>query len=102
MRFWTFEGNLPMLRLAAMVFSAWGLLSGCTGPTYSYSKAGSDVADFRQDSYACVQEPRVAWGVSWGVNGSPMTVGARTDTKRQAILYRRCMEASGWASEAPQ
>lgn len=91
-----------MTRLAALVFSVWALLIGCTGPIPSYSKAGSDVAEFRRDSNACVQEPQVAWGVSWGVNGSPMTVGARTDTKRQADLYQRCMEASGWTSEARQ
>lgn len=87
-----------MLRLAPLLCSALVLLSGCTGHIRSYSKAGSDVADFRQDSNACVQESRV----SWNVNGSPMTVGASADAKRQANLYRRCMEASGWASEAPQ
>ena len=27
-----------MFRLAALVFSAWVLLAGCTGPTYTYSK----------------------------------------------------------------
>jgi hypothetical protein len=89
-----------MLRLAALLFSVLVLLVGCTGPGYSYSKAGSDVADFRRDSYACVQEPRV----SWLADGSLMTVtvGASVDAKRQGNLYRRCMEASGWASEAPQ
>jgi hypothetical protein len=91
-----------MTRLAALVFSVWVLLVGCTGPIHSYSKAGSDVAEFRRDSYACVQEPRMAWGMSWGVNGRPMTVGARTDTKPQADRYQRCMEASGWTSEARQ
>jgi hypothetical protein len=92
--------NQPLTRLAVLVFSAWVLLVGCTGPVQSYSKAGSDVADFRRDSYACVQEPRV----SWLANGSLMTVtaGASVDAKRQGNLYRRCMEASGWASEAPQ
>jgi hypothetical protein len=88
-----------MLRLAALVFSTWVLLIGCTGPTYSYSKAGSDVADFRRDSNACVQEPRMSWGAS----ESPMIVGASTDVTRQSItLYRRCMEARGWTAEAPQ
>lgn len=91
-----------MTRLAVLVFSVSVLLVGCTGPIHSYSKAGSDVAEFRRDSYACVQEPPMAWGMSWSVNGSPMTVGARTDTKRQADLYQRCMEASGWTSEARQ
>jgi hypothetical protein len=90
--------DLPMLRLATLVFSAWGLLSGCTGPTYSYSKAGSDVADFREDSYACVQEPRV----SLVDTGNPMTVGASIDAKRQGKLYRVCMEARGWTAEAPR
>jgi hypothetical protein len=89
-----------MTRLAALVFSVWVLLVGCTGPIHSYSKAGSDVDQLRQDSSACVQEPPMAWGISWGVNGSPMTFGARTDTKRQPDLYQRCMEASGWTSEA--
>jgi hypothetical protein len=84
-----------MLRLAVLVFSAWVLLSGCTGPTYSYSKAGSDVADFRRDSYACVQEPRMSWGAS----EDPMIVGASIDAKRQAgKLYRMCMEAHGWTA----
>jgi hypothetical protein len=96
MGFRTLEGNLPVLRLAALVLSAWGLLSGCTGPTYSYSKAGSDVADFREDSYACVQEPRV----SLADTGNPMTVGASIDAKRQGKLYRVCMEARGWRAEA--
>jgi hypothetical protein len=86
-----------MLRLAALVFSAWVLFAGCTGPTYSYSKTGSNVADFRQDSYACVQEPRMSWGAS----GNPMIVGASTDAK-QATLYRMCMEARGWTAEAPR
>jgi hypothetical protein len=87
-----------LTRLAVLVFSAWVLLVGCTGPVHSYSKVGSDVADFRRDSYACVQEPRV----SWAATGSPMTVGASIDAKRQANLYRRCLEARGWESEAPQ
>ena len=89
-----------MTRLAVLVFSAWVLLVGCTGPVYSYSKAGSDAADFRRDSYACVQEPRMSWGAS----GNPMIVGASIDGKREANrLYRTCMEARGWtASEATQ
>jgi len=41
-----------MTRLAALVFSTWALLGGCTGPTYGYSKAGSDVADFRRVTFA--------------------------------------------------
>jgi hypothetical protein len=32
-----------MLRLAAVVFSGWVLLSGCAGPTDSYSKPGSRI-----------------------------------------------------------
>jgi hypothetical protein len=87
-----------MLRLATLVFSAWVLLAGCTGPTHSYSKAGSDVADFRRDSYACVQEPRMSWGAS----ENPMIVGASTDAKQEAALYRMCMEARGWTADAPQ
>jgi hypothetical protein len=88
-----------MLRLAALVFSTWVLLVACTGPTHSYSKAGADVADFRRDSHACVQEPRMSWGAS----ESPMIVGASTDVTRQSsTLYRRCMEARGWTAEAPQ
>lgn len=88
-----------MLRLAAQVFSAWVLLSGCTGPTFSYSKAGSDVADFRRDSTACVQEPRMSWGAS----ETPMLVDTSADAKRQpGTLYRMCMEAHGWTAEAPQ
>ncbi len=83
-----------MTRLAALVFSAWVLLGGCTGPTFSYSKAGSDVADFRRDSYTCVQEPRMSWGAS----ENPMMVGASIDAKRQAGLYRMCMEAYGWTA----
>jgi hypothetical protein len=95
----TFEVDLPMLRLTVLVFAAWGLLSGCTGPTYNYSKGGADVADFRQASYACVQEPRMSWGAS----GSPTSVGAsRIDDRREAKLYRMCMEANGWTAEAPR
>jgi hypothetical protein len=87
-----------MLRLAALVLSAWALLSGCTGAAYSYSKAGSDVVDFRRDSDACVQEPRMSWGAS----GNTMIVGASTDAKQEATLYRMCMEARGWTAEAPR
>jgi hypothetical protein len=88
-----------MLRLATLVFSTWVLLIGCTGPTYSYSKAGSDVADLRRDSSACVQEPRTSWGAS----ENPMIVGASTDAKRPSSKrYRMCMEARGWTAEAPQ
>jgi hypothetical protein len=90
--------NQPLTRLAVLVFSAWVLLVGCTGPVQSYSKAGSDVADFRRDSYACVQEPRLSGGAS----GTPMSVGASTDAKREAKLYRMCMEATGWTAEAPR
>jgi len=36
-----------MTGFMALVLGA-ALLAGCTGPTYSYSKAGSDVADFGQ------------------------------------------------------
>jgi hypothetical protein len=87
-----------MTQLAAPVFSACVLLVGCAGPICSYSKAGSDVADFRRDSYACVQEPRMSWGAS----ESPVTVGASIDAKRQAHLYHMCMRAHGWTAEAPQ
>jgi hypothetical protein len=72
------------------------LFAGCAGPTYSYSKAGSNVADFRQASYACVLEPRM----SWGAGGNPMIVGASTDAKQEATLYRMCMAARGWTAEA--
>ena len=87
-----------MSQLAVLVFAECILLVGCTGPIYSYSKAGSDVADFRLDSYACVQEPRMSAGVS----GAPMGVGASADGKREAKLYRLCMEANGWTAEAPR
>ena len=92
----TLELDLPMLRLAAQVFSMWALLSACTAPTYTYSKGGADAAEFRRDSYACVQEPRMSVG-----GGTPMSVGASTD-KREATLYRMCMEANGWTAEAPR
>ena len=83
-----------MPRLMALVLGA-ALLAGCTGPTYSYSRAASDVADFRRDSNACVQEPRMSWGAS--VN--PILVGASIDTKHEASkLYRMCMEAHGWTA----
>jgi hypothetical protein len=73
-----------MLRLAAVVFSGWVLLSGCTGPTYSYSKPDGSPMDFKQDSYACVQD-------------------ASIDAKRQANrLYKMCMEARGWTAETSQ
>jgi len=73
-----------MLRLAAVVFSGWVLLSGCTGPTYSYSKPDGSPMDFKQDSCACVQD-------------------ASIDAKRQANrLYKMCMEARGWTAEAPR
>jgi hypothetical protein len=87
-----------MSQLAVLIFSACVLLVGCTGPIYSYSKAGSDVSDFRQDSYACVQELRISRGAS----ATPMTVGASTDGKRHAYRYRVCMTARGWTAEAPQ
>jgi hypothetical protein len=87
-----------MTRLAALVFSAWVLLGGCAKPIYSYSKAGSDVTDFREDSYACIQEQEAQ--MSW--DGSPVTVGASRDAKRQAHLYYMCMRARGWTAEAPQ
>jgi hypothetical protein len=84
-----------MLRLAALILSACGLLAGCTGPTYSYSRPGSDVADFKRESSVCVQEPRMSWGAS----NSPMIGGGSIDPQRQArILYRVCMEAHGWTA----
>ena len=94
----TFELDLCMLRFAALAFSVWALLSGCTSPIYTYSKGGAEVADFRQDSYACVQEPRMSAGAS----GNPRSVGASTDGKRESKLYRKCMEANGWTAEAPR
>ena len=86
-----------MLRLAVLVFSVWVLLAGCTGPTYSYSKPGSSSLDFKQDSYACLQESRVSWGAAGGL----MIAAAQADAKREANrLYRMCMEARGWTAEA--
>jgi hypothetical protein len=83
-----------MTRFMALVLGA-ALLAGCTGPTFSYSKADSDVADFTRDSNACVQEPRM----SWGTGEIPMIVGAGIGPQRQAgRLYRMCMEAHGWAA----
>ena len=87
-----------MMRLVALVLGAV-LVAGCTGPTYSYSKAGSNAAAFKRDSYACVQEPRMSWGAS----EHPMIVGASIDAQRHAsTLYSMCMEAHGWTAEAPQ
>jgi hypothetical protein len=86
-----------MTRFVFLVLGA-ALLAGCTGPTYSYSKAASDVADFRRDSSACVQEPQMSWGAS----GNPMIVSARTEAKQETTLYRMCMEARGWTAEAPR
>jgi hypothetical protein len=94
---WTLKFDLPILRLAALVFSVWALLSGCTAPTFTYSRGGADAADFRRDSYACVEEPQMSVGAS----GTPMSVGAGTDGKREK-LYRMCMEANGWTAEAPR
>src|SRR5260370_38564235 len=89
----------PMFRLAALVFSAWVLLSGCTGPTYSYSKPDGSPMDFKRDSYACVQESRVSWGAS----GNAMIIGASIDAKRQANrLSKRCVEARAWTAEPSQ
>jgi hypothetical protein len=31
-----------------------------------------------------------------------MSVGTSTDGKREAKLYRKCMEADGWTAEAPR
>src|SRR5258708_12805242 len=84
-----------MTGFMALVLGA-ALLAGCTGPTYSYSKAGSDVADFRRDSSPCVQEPRMAWGAS----GNPMIVGAPTDAKQEATLYRLVMETRRSTAQA--
>lgn len=89
-----------MSRLAVLVISACVLGVGCTGPVYSYHKAGSDAADFRRDSDACVREPQLS--SSSGAAGSPMTVSASVDRRRQDHLYRMCMKAHGWTSEAPQ
>ena len=84
-----------MPRLMALGVGVVVLLAGCTGPTHSYSKAGSDVADFRRDSYACVHEPRMSWGAS----EHPMIVGASIGSQRQVSeLYRMCMEAHGWTA----
>jgi hypothetical protein len=81
-----------MLRFAALVFSAWVLLSGCAGPTYSYSKPGSSETDWKQDSYACAQDLRTS-------DGGTGLAGAATDAKR---FYKTCMEARGWTTEAPR
>jgi len=83
-----------MLRLA-LILSACALLAGCTGPTYSYSRPGSDVADFKRESSVCVQEPRMSWGAS----ENSMIVGVSIGSQRQAgRLYRMCMEAQGWTA----
>ena len=77
-----------MLRFVALVLGVV-LLAGCTGATYSYSKPGSSEMDWKQDSYACAQDPRTS-------GGGTGLVGA---AKR---LYKTCMEARGWTAEAPQ
>jgi len=83
-----------MLRLAALVFSAWVLLSGCTEPIYSYSKPGATEMDWKQDSYACVQGS----GTFAGGTGL-VSVGAATDNRREiSRLYKMCMEARGWTA----
>jgi hypothetical protein len=80
-----------MLRLAAVVFSGWVLLSGCAGPTDSYSKPGSSEMDWKRDSYACAQDPRPSGGTG--------LVSAAADANR---LYKACMEARGWTAEVPR
>ncbi len=83
-----------MLRLAALVFSAWVLLSGCTELIYSYSKPGATEMDWKQDSYACVPESgTVAGGTGF------VSVGAATGNRRETSrLYKMCMEARGWTA----
>ena len=80
-----------MLRLAALMFSTWVLLSGCGGPIHSYSKPGSSSLDFRRDSDACVQDSRAGGGSTIRVTD----VSAR----REVGLYHRCMEARGWTAD---
>lgn len=82
-----------MLRLAALVFSALVLLTGCTEPPYRYSKAGSDVDAFRRDSAICVQAPGL-----WNASENPIGAAQHQVSER----YRRCMEARGWTAEAPR
>ncbi len=81
-----------MRRSAALVFSAWVLLAGRTGPTYSYSKPGSTEMDFKRESYAGVQDSRVS-------AGGPTILAAHGDAKREVSLYRVCVEAGGWTAE---
>jgi hypothetical protein len=83
-----------MARALALILGTV-LLSGCADPIYSYSKPGGNLADFKQDSYACVQDSRLSSGVA----SELMSTAAQVDTKRDANLYRMCMEARGWMAE---
>ncbi len=101
-----------MTRLIVLVLSTLGLLAGflalvlgmvllgwgCTGPTYSYSKAGSDVADFNRDSYTCGQESGSYAGGS-GLADAAAIIAAKPQAN---YLYKRCMEARGWTAEVAQ
>ncbi len=81
-----------MLRVAALIFSVWVLLSGCSGDTYpSYSKLGSIETDFKQDSDACMQD--------FGAASASTAPASPEDAKREASRYRMCMEARGWTAE---
>ena len=77
-----------MARALALILGTM-LLSGCADPIYSYSKPGSNLADFKQDSYACVQDPRL----------SSRAASELMSTRAQVDLYKRCMEARGWTAE---
>jgi len=83
-----------MARALALILGTV-LLSGCADPIYSYSRPGSNLADFKQDSNACVQDSRLSSGAAREL----MSTTTQVDTKRDANLYKRCMEARGWTAE---
>lgn len=59
------------------------ILSGCASPTIWWTKPGFDMAQFRQDDYACTQD---AFNTRWGSSG---------------VLYRQCMMARGYNERTP-
>jgi hypothetical protein len=81
------RGNPLISQLAVLMFSACVLLVGCTEPIYSYSKAGSDVSDFRQDSTG-ISRPQVGHArLARGWPRSSSQIGGLTEESRGCRVY---------------
>ena len=84
----------------AILGIAVALLAGCAAKSaVMYSKTGLNEADYKRDSYECMQQSKTSWaGGGSGLLGLAMVAGSSQSAQDTANkTFNMCMEARGYS-----